>query len=59
MGFYLDDVEKLITDHMATQPYDAVCAECGKDVEIGVRVDGDFDLRIVVPICKCQEAIDE
>lgn len=51
----LTAIEEAIRRHMEDQPYQATCAECGNPVELDVEVDRTLDLRIMVPVCKCQE----
>jgi len=48
-----DDFEKLVKEHMDAQPYSCKCADCGKDVELDIEVDNDFDMKITVPVCDC------
>jgi len=54
MALDLSEIEKLIHEHMEQQPYEAKCGQCGRDLDVTATVDGDLDLRLVVPICECQ-----
>lgn len=47
------DFETLIQQHMEAQPYEATCAECGREITVESQVDKDFDLRLTVPVCEC------
>lgn len=53
MAIDVSDIGQTLMEHMKRQPYEAKCAECGRPVELGVTVDYDMDLRIVVPVCEC------
>ena len=57
MTIDMEVIEKAIKSHMEVQPYSAKCAECGEEIILDVTVDNDLDLRIVVPVCECQEGI--
>ena len=47
------DFNKYLEEHMGMQPYEITCDECGKELDVDVTVDGDYDLKIVVPRCEC------
>jgi hypothetical protein len=54
MAMDLYQIEKAIKEHMEEQPYSAKCDECGRELDVTATVDGDLDLRLVVPVCECQ-----
>ena len=55
MAFNVNDIEKIIKEHMDSQPYACRCADCGKDVSLDIEIDNDFDMKITVPVCDCRK----
>jgi len=51
MAFAIDEVEKMLKNHMDNQPYEIVCA-CGKDLDVFKHsVDNDYELSLTVGPC--------
>ena len=47
-------VEDAIEKHMEAQPYDVICAECGRGLTFKKTVDrNDSDLSLTVDVCDC------
>jgi len=53
MAFDTTEIETMIREHMGAQPYEAVCADCDEPLEVDTRIDNDYDLTIIVSVCKC------
>lgn len=58
MAIDFKNIEEEIKSHMENQPYKCTCENCGSDVELDVSLDGDLDMIVTVPICKCATVID-
>ena len=62
MSIDIDDVKKIIKNHLEEQPYKITCSSCGIGLSVaGVNVDEELDLSIEVEPCsKCiEDAIDD
>ena len=55
----VSDIEQAVKKHMRDQPYSCVCGGCGKQVDLDIEIDGDMDMRIIVPVCECAEQEDD
>ena len=49
-------VKEEIKEHMESNPYRCVCAECGTDIDLDITLDEDYDMDVSVPICCCIKA---
>jgi len=57
MSFDTDGIVNLVVcqieSHMKSQPYEIICADCGKALGYKAEVDIDLDLRLEVEPCGC------
>ena len=53
IGDIASDIEKLFEEHMADQPWEIKCADCGAELAYDAEVDREGYLRLKVDPCKC------
>lgn len=50
----INEIEKIIRDHLERQPYEVNCSECGKEVKYTKKIDNDLDIIVTVEPCTCK-----
>ena len=60
MAIEIDMIETHIEEHMNAQPYECLCTECGKPLEVSASIDNDMDIALQVqPCATCLKAAEE
>ena len=50
----IDDIKRLLEEHLTNQPFYAVCSECGSHLlNRYVSMDNDLDITVEVSPCEC------